>query len=126
MLIGKGIMVRGEISGTGDLHVAGRMEGKVILTGTLVVEEGAELEADVRATTIVVGGRVRGNLMAAARIELLPSGRLHGNCRARSLVVREGALLNGKINTGAAVEPVAGDEELAELVRRDEARAPLR
>lgn len=125
MLIGKGIMVRGEISGTGDLHVAGRMEGKVTLTGTLVVEEGAELEADVRATTIVVGGQVRGNLMAAARIELLPSGRLHGNCRARSLVVREGALLNGRINTGAPVEPVAGDAELAELVRRDDARAPL-
>ena len=125
MLIGKGIMVRGEISGTGDLHVAGRMEGKVNLTGTLVVEEGAELEADVRATTIVVGGEVRGNLMAAARIEMLPSGRLHGNCRARSLVVREGALLNGKVNTGASVERGAAEEELADLVRRDEARASL-
>lgn len=125
MLIGKGIMVRGEVSGTGDLHVAGRMEGKVNLTGTLVVEEGAELEADVRATTIVVGGEVRGNLMAVARIEMLPSGRLHGNCRARSLVVREGALLNGKVNTGASVERGAAEEELPDLVRREEARAPL-
>ncbi len=126
MLIGKGITVRGEITGTGDLHVAGRMEGKVNLTGTLVVEAGAELEADVNATAIVVGGQVRGNLMAAARIELLPSGRIQGTCRAQSLVVREGALLNGKVNAGAPPERVAGDEEVAELVRRDEARAPLR
>ncbi len=126
MLIGKGITVRGEITGTGDLHVAGRMEGKVNLSGTLVVEEGAEVEADVNATAIVVGGQVRGNLMAAARIEVLPSGRLTGNCRARSLVVREGALLNGKVDAGAPPERMGGDEELAELVRRDEARAPLR
>ncbi|MBI2080309.1 MAG: polymer-forming cytoskeletal protein [candidate division NC10 bacterium] len=126
MLIGKGIMVRGEISGNGDLHVAGRMEGKVNLTGTLVVEEGAEMDADVHATAIVVGGRVRGNLMAAARIELLPSGRLDGNCRARSLVVRDGALLNGKVNAGSPPEQPTGDAELAELVRQDEARAPLR
>ncbi|MBI3080162.1 MAG: polymer-forming cytoskeletal protein [candidate division NC10 bacterium] len=126
MLIGKGITVRGEITGTGDLHVAGRMEGKVNLTGTFVVEAGAEVEADVNATAIVVGGQVRGNLMAASRIELLPSGRLHGTCRARSLVVREGALLNGKVSAGAPAERVGGDEELAERVRRDEARAPLR
>jgi len=126
MLIGKGITVRGEITGTGDLHVAGRMEGKVNLTGTFVVEAGAEVEADVHATAIVVGGQVRGNLMAASRIELLPSGRLHGTCRAGSLVVREGALLNGKVSAGAPAERVGGDEELAERVRRDEARAPLR
>ena len=126
MLIGKGITVRGEITGTGDLHVAGRMEGKVNLTGTLVVEEGAEVEADVNATAIVVGGQVRGNLTAGTRIELLPSGRLYGNCRARSLVVRDGALLNGKVNAGAPAERAAGGEELAELVRRDDARAPLR
>jgi len=126
MLIGKGITVRGEITGTGDLHVAGRMEGKVNLTGTFVVEAGAEVEADVHATAIVVGGQVRGNLMAASRIELLPSGRLHGTCRAGSLVVREGALLNGKVSAGAPAERVGGNEELAERVRRDEARAPLR
>lgn len=126
MLIGKGITVRGEITGTGDLHVAGRMEGKVNLTGTFVVEAGAEVEADVNATAIVVGGQARGNLTAASRIELLPSGRLHGTCRARSLVVREGALLNGKVSAGAPAERVGGDEELAEQVRRDEAGAPLR
>ncbi len=126
MLIGKGITVRGEITGTGDLHVAGRMEGKVNLSGTLVVEDGAEVEADVAATAIVVGGQVRGNLMASARIELLASGRIQGSCRARSLVVREGALLNGKVNAGPPPEPVSADEGTAELVRRDEARTPLR
>lgn len=126
MLIGKGITVRGEITGTGDLHVAGRMEGKVNLSGTLVVEDGAEVEADVAATAIVVGGQVRGNLMASARIELLASGRIQGSCRARSLVVREGALLNGKVNAGPPPEPVGADEGTAELVRRDEARTPLR
>jgi cytoskeletal protein CcmA (bactofilin family) len=98
----------------------------VNLTGTFVVEAGTEVEADVHATAIVVGGQVRGNLMAASRIELLPSGRLHGTCRAGSLVVREGALLNGKVSAGAPAERVGGDEELAERVRRDEARAPLR
>jgi len=126
MLIGKGITVRGEITGTGDLHVAGRMEGKVNLTGTLVVEEGAEVEADVNATAIVVGGQVRGNLMASARIELLASGRIQGSCRAQSLVVREGALLNGKVSAGAPPERVSAEEGVAELVRRDEARPPLR
>jgi cytoskeletal protein CcmA (bactofilin family) len=64
--------------------------------------------------------------MASVRIELLASGRIQGSCRARSLVVREGALLNGKVNAGALPELVSADEGMAELVRRDEARAPLR
>ncbi|MGH7394425.1 MAG: hypothetical protein ACREJF_02325, partial [Candidatus Methylomirabilales bacterium] len=68
----------------------------------------------------------RGNLKATARIEWRPSGRLQGSCRAQSLVVREGALLNGKVNAGPPPERVAGDKEVAELVSRDEARAPLR
>ncbi len=121
-VIGKGLTLRGEVSGEGDLHVEGQLQGKVNLVGTVTIHEGADVHADIAATQIVVAGMVTGNLMASGRVEFRPTGCLLGNVRAKALMVHEGGSVNGKMVVGIPSHPTGVVAEIEELVRQEEAR----
>jgi len=121
-VIGKGLTLRGEVSGEGDLHVEGQLHGKVNLVGTVTIREGAEVQADISATQIVVAGKVTGNLMASGRVEFRPTGCLLGNLRTKTLVVQEGGSVNGRMMVGILLHPTGEATEIEEVVRQEEAR----
>jgi len=95
--VGERLAIKGEISGEGDLELLGRFEGSINVVGTVVVREGAEVDADIAASTILVGGRVRGNLTATGRVEILPQGAVTGNLKGGSFSARDGASVKGEI-----------------------------
>jgi cytoskeletal protein CcmA (bactofilin family) len=95
--VGEKLSIKGEIIGEGDLELAGRFEGIVNVNGRVVVGERAEVDADISASNIVVGGKVRGNLNATGRVEILPQGILTGNLKSGSFTAADGALVKGEI-----------------------------
>jgi cytoskeletal protein CcmA (bactofilin family) len=95
--IGEKLSIKGEIEGEGDLELAGRFEGLIHVSGRVVVGDRADVDADISATTIVVGGKVRGNLNATGRVEILPQGVLTGNLKSGSFAAADGALVKGEI-----------------------------
>ena len=95
--VGEKLSIKGEIVGEGDLELAGRFEGIVSVNGRVVVGERAEVDADISASNIVVGGKVRGNLTATGRVEILPQGVLTGNLKSGSFAAADGALVKGEI-----------------------------
>lgn len=95
--VGGGLSFRGEVSGEGDFHIAGRFEGDINVTGRVLVGEGAEVDANINARAIVVGGTVRGNLSATTRVEILPTGVLTGTLRTGSFSAADGAAVKGEI-----------------------------
>jgi cytoskeletal protein CcmA (bactofilin family) len=102
-LVGAHLSFRGEVSGEGDFHVAGRFEGEINVTGRVVVTEGAEVDANISALSIVIGGTVRGNLSAGTRVEILPTGVLTGSLKTGSFAAADGASVKGEV----WVEPAA-------------------
>jgi cytoskeletal protein CcmA (bactofilin family) len=95
--IGEKLSIKGEIAGEGDLELAGRFEGVISVNGRVIVGDRAEVDADITASTIVVGGKVRGNLSASGRVEILPQGILTGNLRSGSFTAADGASVKGEI-----------------------------
>ena len=95
--VGEKLSIKGEIVGEGDLELAGRFEGIVNVNGRVIVGERAEVDADISASNIVVGGKVRGNLNATGRVEILPQGILTGNLKSGSFTAADGALVKGEI-----------------------------
>lgn len=102
-----GLAVKGEVSGEGDLQILGRFEGQLTLSGTVLIGEGAEVDANILATEIVIGGEVRGNLSATARVEILPTGALTGTLKSSSLTAAEGASLKGEVWVERSPGPVS-------------------
>ncbi len=121
-ILGKGLVIRGELTGDGDVHVQGQLHGKISVTGTVVILEGANVQADIAASDIVVAGVVRGNLMASGKVEFAPTGHLVGDVRSKVLIVREGAALNGRISVEAPPSPAGVFAEITRLMQEEEAQ----
>ncbi len=112
-LIGSRLSFRGEVGGEGDFQILGKFEGEIKVTGRVVVGEGAQVDANIDAAAIVIGGTVRGNLSASTRVEILPSGVLTGTLRTGAFTAADGASVKGEIwverpGTTRAAPPPAG------------------
>lgn len=90
---------QGNLNGK-DAQVLGRFKGEIAVSGRLTIGEGANVEAKVAADTVEIGGVFKGEVKARAVI-LLEKARVDAALDAKSLSVRDGALVNGAVNVGA-------------------------
>ena len=127
--IGQSIVFKGELTGDEDLEIEGQVEGNVRLANnTLTIGSSGRLTAQVIAKTIIVIGRVKGNLTATERIEIQATGVVEGDVKAPKLNVQEGAVLNGGIDMSAspstASHTSASSSSATAQTPREEARKP--
>jgi cytoskeletal protein CcmA (bactofilin family) len=109
------IDAKAEVEGTligKDVQVLGRFKGEIEISGRLVVGEGGRVEARVTADAVEVAGDLKGDLKTRSLV-LLEKARVDGNLEAQTLSVREGAQLNGAVNTGADSRDKGMKTELA-------------
>lgn len=95
-----GLTIEGKIEGSGHIRIAGRFNGDVNVQGNLTIEPGARVVGGVTAETVSVAGELEGNIMNAARVELLESGVLTGDLKAGSLTVAAGSRMRGRVEFG--------------------------
>ncbi len=84
----------------GPARIDGRVCGEVIAGGSLWIGETGVVEADLEGETVVVAGRVDGQITAFSRIELQPTAVVQGGLRAPLLVLAEGSQVNGPCRCG--------------------------
>lgn len=100
--IGKGIRVKGEVTGSGSLVVDGELEGKVELDA-LVIESSGTVNAEMKASEITVSGRASGNMDAGRRISVRASATVEGEVKSPSIVVEEGAVFRGRVHMDTGI-----------------------
>lgn len=93
--LGEGTSFSGTLQFEGTVRLDGQIEGDISGGDLLIVGETAAIRADIRVGSLVVGGRVEGNIVAKKRVELLPTAQVSGTIKTSSLIVRDGAILNG-------------------------------
>jgi cytoskeletal protein CcmA (bactofilin family) len=129
--IGQSIVFKGELTGDEDLEIDGRVEGTVQLKNhQLTIGPNGNLKAEVAAKSIIVIGRVTGDLVAAERIEIQATGVVDGDVRAPKLNVQEGAVLNGGIDmssgtTSDTTKTTASSSTSASPASPNPASAPI-
>ena len=110
--IGRSVVIQGELTGSEDLKIEGRIEGKSELRQyTVTIGEHATIQAQVSAKEVVVWGRVMGNISASERINIREQGVVEGDLVSPSVVIANGAKFRGGIDmprdTRHAVEKAA-------------------
>jgi cytoskeletal protein CcmA (bactofilin family) len=96
--LGPSLHVKGEITGSEDLHVDGSVEGQIALEDRkLTIGATAKLTADVTAREIVIYGNVKGNLRAKDRIEIKKDGSVVGDLTTARIMIEDGAYFKGSI-----------------------------
>ena len=109
-VIGADLTIEGKIDGSGHIRIAGRFKGDVTVEGNLTIEVGAKLNGGVRANSVTIAGELEGNVLDAARVELLATGVLVGDLKADSLTVAAGSRMRGRVEFGwseAAPSPIS-------------------
>lgn len=98
-LIGKGIRIEGEITGSASIEVWGTLDGTAGTEGTFKVCEGGKVDGKVAAKEIVVDGEVKGNLVAEQRVALNHKSQVEGEIDIKStkLAIAEGASFQGSV-----------------------------
>ena len=97
--IGKGLYIKGEITGTESLFIDGKVEGSISLPGNRVtIGRNGQVAASVTAREIVILGKVRGNVSATDRVDIRAEGALTGDVAAARISIEDGAFFKGGID----------------------------
>ena len=99
VIIGKSIVVKGELRGSEDLTVEGQVEGKIALKQhVLTVGAHGRIRAQVFAKSVVVLGEVIGNIEATEKVAIRSEGTVEGDIKAPRVAIAEGAKFRGGID----------------------------
>ena len=97
--IGKTVVICGEVKGSEDLIVDGRLEGTVSLSDNrLTIGPNANVAADLSARDVLIQGHVQGNVVATGRVELRAGCTMEGDIRALRLAIEDNAVFRGKVD----------------------------
>jgi len=97
--IGQSLFIKGEVSGSEDLTVEGRVEGRIDLKDhNLTIGPNGRVHAEIHAKNITIVGEVTGNVLADEKVDLTDSGRLVGDIRAPRIAVSDGAQFKGSVD----------------------------
>jgi len=99
-IIGESVRIQGNLSGDEDLHVLGRVDGRVDLQRTLVVAPSGIVKAEVNVKNAIVSGVVVGNLHASESVEITREGRMVGDIFAPRVIIVDGASFRGTVDMG--------------------------
>jgi cytoskeletal protein CcmA (bactofilin family) len=91
---------QGKLTGR-DARILGRFRGDIELSGRLATGEGSRVEARIKADSAEIAGEFVGEILVRS-LTLTEKARVEGNVQAEVLSVREGAWLQGAVNTGVA------------------------
>lgn len=95
-VLGKETSFKGTMKFKDYLKIDGFFEGNIESSGSLYIEKDAEVRAHIKVGTIVVGGKVIGNIEASDKLEMLDSGKIFGNIKTPNLKVAEGVEFDGE------------------------------
>jgi len=91
----RGTKISGKLTFDGPARIDGEVDGEIIAKDTLSISESAVVTAQIKTGSIVVAGKVSGDIVSSQRIEIGPLAKVIGNLTAPVLVVHEGALFEG-------------------------------
>lgn len=110
-VIGPGIVIDGDISGSENLVIEGKVRGRIHLAAhEVTVGQSGEVNADISAKVIRVAGKVKGDLSGKEKVIISSTGNVHGNIVAPRMLLEDGAVFKGSIDMDPrepAVQPLA-------------------
>jgi len=118
--IGKGLFIKGDITGSESLFIDGKIEGSISLPGNRVtVGRNGMVAATINAREIVVLGKVQGNVSASDRVDIRAEGALTGDVAAARISIEDGAFFKGGID----IRKIEGKQAVAAVAATASAAA---
>lgn len=135
-VIAGGSKIVGDVVGSTELYVEGRVEGQIRVQHRVEIGPTGEVRGQIKAQSLRIGGKVYGNVSGQEKVEVLTTGLLEGDVHSPKLSISEGGFFKGSVDMSEVVdkskpktnEPAqSGDKPhpqgLAEAQKSDETKA---
>ncbi|MDY6862415.1 MAG: polymer-forming cytoskeletal protein [Thermodesulfobacteriota bacterium] len=93
--IAAGTNFEGSLFSEKGLRIDGVVKGSIESGGHLIVGTEGIIEANIKARDVTIGGEVKGNIFAANRLEITPTGKIKGDIETDKLIISEGVIFEG-------------------------------
>lgn len=101
--IGASLIIKGDLTSSEDMTIAGQVEGDVaVKKNTLVIAPEARIQGDIVARSVAVHGKVVGAITAERKVEIGETGSVDGDINAPRVTVAEGAVLHGRVKVASS------------------------
>jgi cytoskeletal protein CcmA (bactofilin family) len=94
-ILGKGSRFEGKLTFEGTVRIDGRFSGEIQTEGTLIIGDSAEVEANIFACTVVVMGKVQGDILASESLKIQAPAKVTGNLSTPNLTIETGSFFEG-------------------------------
>ncbi len=121
-VVGNNVKLTGTIQDVNDIIIHGTVEGEVVSDKMVTVSETAKVKGPIRAELVSVAGIVEGAISASEKLELLATGQIDGSITTKDLVIKSGAIFNGKCQMTEGVVDALPAEDFGRA-KKDDAKA---
>jgi len=96
--LGPGTKINGKLHFDGQATIDGEVEGEIVAQAHVTVGQQATIKGKISAASILVQGKVMADVQADKRLEVQPPGSVIGDVTTQSLVIGDGAVLEGHVS----------------------------
>jgi cytoskeletal protein CcmA (bactofilin family) len=90
------VELKGTLKFSGEMTFDGKLDGDIVSEGTLNLGDNAVIKGNINVNSVVMRGKVNGNVSAKEKIDIKTKAELFGDIRAPRLVIEEGVTFVGK------------------------------
>jgi cytoskeletal protein CcmA (bactofilin family) len=96
--LGAGTKINGKLHFDAPATIEGEVDGEIVAQGNITVGQQATVKGKITAASILVQGKVMADVQAEKKLEIQPPGSVVGDVITQSLVIGDGAILEGHIS----------------------------
>lgn len=115
-VVGEGTFFKGDIKIDGLIRIDGDFKGTIESSGQVLIGKSGRAECNIKAETVIVGGAIKGNIIASKRIGILSTGFILGNLTAPRLDIEENVIFHGKAYITAATK---GNQSISSIPQHE-------
>ena len=96
--LGPGTKVSGKLNFDAPVTIEGEVDGEIVAHANITVGQQATVKGKITAASILVQGKVVADVQAEKKLEIQPPGSVVGDVITQSLVIGDGAVLEGHVS----------------------------
>ncbi|MEX0944037.1 MAG: polymer-forming cytoskeletal protein [Balneolaceae bacterium] len=101
-MISEDTKIKGSINSQTDIRIAGRLEGEIFCKGKCIITGSAKLDGNLTTVDADIAGTITGTIKISNKLILRQSAKINGDIYTKTLIVEEGAIMNGGCRMGSA------------------------
>jgi len=103
-IISSGVKIEGKVTSNGSIRVDGALQGDLSAKGNVTVGEQGDINGQINANVVNIGGKVVGTVNAKEKLVLESKSSLKGDIISKILVIEAGAKFDGKSSMGESIK----------------------